>query len=73
MQSKRKAFIELILIVTIACIVTNLIWIGYCNDKPEYELELLNQTTVEIKSNHTGKTYYCHPDSIQSIINLDNK
>jgi hypothetical protein len=40
--------------------------------KPEYTLELIDQNTVEV-TNEFGKTYICHPDSIMSIIDYDNK
>lgn len=38
----------------------------------EYQIKLLNQNTVEIKSMSTGKIYYCEPEKITETIDKDN-
>jgi hypothetical protein len=78
-----KEFLKGVAAVTITTILTcvlGVLFIGAIqaietrNDREdiEYEIELLNQTTVKIHSNINDTTYYCHPDSITSIIDKDN-
>lgn len=38
----------------------------------EYEIKLINENKVEIKSFITGKTYYCAPEKITETIDKDN-
>lgn len=42
------------------------------NQKPEYSIELIDQNNVKV-TNEFGKTYICHPDSIVSVIDYDNR
>ena len=43
-------------------------------NKPEaeYEIELINQDSVEIHSTDSDKIYYTTPDSIQHYLEIDN-
>lgn len=42
------------------------------NSRPEYEVNLITQDVVQVKSNLSDKTYYCTPDSITYTIDIDN-
>jgi hypothetical protein len=38
----------------------------------EYEVELINQDSIVIRSIDNGKIYYCKPEDIDSILIKDN-
>jgi len=64
------------LLACIGCLIATVI-IGVFSPakniiKPEYELQLINQNTVKIKSLRTDKVYKCKPEKIDSILDLDN-
>ena len=42
------------------------------SEPAEYEIELINQNTVELKSNQHNKTWTTTPDSIVYYLELDN-
>ena len=47
-------------------------WIIWMPAPAEYEIELINQNTVTLKSNDHNRTWTTTPDSIVYYLELDN-
>ena len=61
----------LIGVITGICVSAFMV-ISMTSEPAEYEIELINQNTVELKSNQHNKTWTTTPDSIVYYLELDN-
>lgn len=44
----------------------------YANNQPEYEVNLIDQNTIQVKSNLSGKIYLVDPDKVNDTFEIDN-